>query len=92
MLFVEILAGILAGGIFGLLAFPFKYIKNEVRALYAKGVFGVVMCILITVLADGVHFGNGRFICTLIFGYVCQRIWGSEHCPNEHMHHLFFFI
>lgn len=77
MLFVEILAGIVAGGIFGLLAFPFKYIKNEVKALYAKGVFGVVMCILITVLADVVHFGNGRFICALIFGYVCQRVWGS---------------
>ena len=77
MVFIEIFAGVLAGGIFGLLAIPFKYIKNEASALYAKGVFGIVMCILITALADGVHFGNGMFICALIFGYVCQQVWGS---------------
>lgn len=92
MLFVQIIAGIGIGAACGLLAIPFKYIKNPVIGKYAKGVFCLAMCIAFTIAADEAKFGNARFIGALIFGYVCQRVWGSSECPNEHLYHLFFFI
>lgn len=53
------------------MSYPFKYIKNETIALYAKTLFCLVMCIGFTVAADLSTFTNARFICALVFGYVC---------------------
>lgn len=76
----------------GLLAYPFKFIKNPTLRNYSKAVFGIVMCCVIDIAADKSTFTNSRFIAALIFGYVCQRIWGSSECPNDHLYNFFFLI
>ena len=84
MIFLEIVSGLGAGLIFGLLSGLFNLTKNKSKhLLYLKGAWCLFISIGFVVVAEFTGFKGAKYIASLTFGYVSFRFWGEDKPSRE---------
>jgi hypothetical protein len=91
MLFVENVAGLIAGIIMGLIGWLFKFITGWKGTIYLKMCYCIGCAIGFVLVGEATHFANSKYIASLTFGYVSYWMWGEDK-PSKELGWFWWFI
>lgn len=91
MLFIQNIAGLVAGVIMGLLGWFFKFIQHKSYCLNLKCAYCILIGIGFILAGEFSTFSNAKYIACLSFGYTCFRMWG-DHKPAKQIASCWFFM
>ena len=89
--FVENIAGIIAGVFMGFLSWFFKFIESWKYIINLKCAYCLSVAVAFVIAGEESTFHNAKYIACLSFGYVCNRMWGDAK-PAKQIADCWFFI
>mmetsp|Transcript_8502 Transcript_8502/g.7855 ORF Transcript_8502/g.7855 Transcript_8502/m.7855 type:complete len:184 (+) Transcript_8502:732-1283(+) len=80
---MHVVVGLAVGLAFGFASIVFNYIPNKKVQVWAKFCYCVFFSIAATLGDQIPDWGEAKYLGTLFFGYVCQKMWKDVSCKGE---------
>ena len=91
MLFIENVAALAIGIVYGLTGWFYKFIKNPKIRIYCKLAHCIVAAMFFVIVEYHAKTSDAKYLGALSFGYVSYRVWGEDK-PSKELAWFWFFI